>query len=208
MRHAPTALLVPALLCAALVQPALAQQSGGDALREALLALASEAPPSWDAVQQASGLDLRPADGYGPYRFGRQAGIVLDGFGEVVLPDGNVGADAGTRTGNEGEANFLLAGTEDEVWIAALNKFYARPNYAEVLRDQILPADILVRRDGDCSPDAPVSETEPTLFWLVLDGADLPLSVSVSMEDGGRYGPGNTFFEFRRGGASVEIPVC
>lgn len=180
----------------------------GSPLRAALAKLASATVPSWSDIEELSALALSPAGGYGAYRTSKDAVIILQGFGTAPLPDGKVGADAGSRQGNEGEARILFAGAQDEVHVIVVNKFYARPDYAEVIRNQILPTDDLVRVDGDCRADAPISKTEPTRYWLVLDEADIPLLVSAEMEEGGRQGPGSTIFEFRRGGARVEIPQC
>ncbi|MCD9030249.1 hypothetical protein LDO32_00670 [Luteimonas sp. Y-2-2-4F] len=179
------------------------------ALHGALVVLASEQPPAWDRLQAVPGLPaLVPADGIEGYPKGLSARLTLAGFDVAVLPDGGVGAGAGTREGNEGEAMATFAGTEDSVRTLIVRKFYPRTDYARALRAQLQPGDRLVRRDGVCDDAAPVATDAPTEYWLALQGGERTLAVSASVAEGGKSGPGYTDFEFRRGGADIQLPDC
>lgn len=193
----------------AAVEPDAAAPAAPGPLRGALVVLASEQPPSWARLQAVPGLPpLAPADGIGRYPTGRSARLTLAGFDTAVLPDGGVGAEAGIREGNEGEAMATFAGTEDSVRTLIVRKFHPRTDYARTLRAQLQPRDRLVRRDGVCDDAAPVAADAPTEYWLALDGGERTLAVSASVDPGGRNGPGYTDFEFRRGGTDIQLPDC
>jgi hypothetical protein len=176
-------------------------------LRAALTALAAAQPPSWTQVKAIPGLgELAPADGVGIYPVAVRGKTTLAGFGEAPLPDGKVGADAGTRMGNAGEASVTFAGDAATALLVVVRKFYPSTDYAKVLRAQLRAGDRVVRRDGVCDDSAPSPEAME--YWVALEGAERPLAVTASTEDGGKNGPGYTDFEFRRGGANVRLAQC
>lgn len=179
------------------------------ALRASLQLLAAAAPPAWAQFETIDALAPQlPAGGIGMYRKGVRSTITLHGFEATPLPDGAVGADAGVRAGNAGESSLTLAGDDAAVHVLAVRKFVAQTDYGHMLRQQLNAGDVLVRRDGTCDDPTQHAADAVIGYWLMLDGAALPLSVSASVEDGGRQGPGYTDFEFRRGSASVELPDC
>jgi hypothetical protein len=179
-----------------------------NALRDTLVLLAEAKPPAWDRVRAISALGaFSPGAGYGIYTSSITADWTLAGFGKVALPDGNVGADAGTRDGNEGEARLTLVGTDDSMRVVVVKKFYPRTDYARVLHNQLRPEDRLVRADGNCDVTAHGDASKPTDYWIALQGAAMPLAVTASQEEGGNAGPGYTVFEFRRGGLVRTSPV-
>ena len=179
------------------------------ALREALTVLAAAQPPAWTQVKTLSGLGkLVPADGVRNYPVALRGRTTLAGFGETTLPDGKVGADAGTRTGNEGEASVTIAGDAATGLLLVVRKFYESTDYAKVLRAQLRAGDRVVRRDGVCDDSPPSPESDTMEYWVALAGAERPLAVTASTIEGGKNGPGYTDFEFRRGGAHVTLAQC
>ena len=203
---------------AATTEPAQAPQVGtaltpvpanASALRDALAVLAAAQPPSWTQVKTLSGLGkLVPADGVRNYPVALRGKTTLAGFGETTLPDGKVGADAGTRTGNEGEASVTIAGDAATGLLLVVRKFYESTDYAKVLRAQLRAGDRVVRRDGVCDDSPPPPESDTMEYWVALEGAERPLAVTASTIEGGKNGPGYTDFEFRRGGAHVTLAKC
>ncbi|QNH10806.1 hypothetical protein [Xanthomonas sp. SI] len=178
-------------------------------LRAALTVLAATQPPSWAQVKAISGLGaLVPADGVRIYPVAVRGKTTLAGFGEAPLPDGKVGADAGTRTGNEGEASVTFAGDAATALLLVVRKFYPSTDYAKVLRAQLRAGDRVVRRDGVCDDSIPSPAPAAMEYWVALKDAERPLAVTASTVDGGKNGPGYTDFEFRRGGANVTLAQC
>lgn len=195
-----------ALRADAAVAPAPATAS---ALRDALTVLAATQAPSWTQVKTLSGLGkLVPADGVRNYPVALRGKTILAGFGETTLPDGKVGADAGTRTGNEGEASVTIAGDAATGLLLVVRKFYESTDYAKVLRAQLRAGDRVVRRDGVCDDSPPSPESDTMEYWVALEGAERPLAVTASTIEGGKNGPGYTDFEFRRAGAQVTLAKC
>jgi len=183
--------------------------ANASALREALTVLAAAQPPSWPQVKTLSGLGkLVPADGVRNYPVALRGKTTLAGFGETTLPDGKVGADAGTRTGNEGEASVTIAGDAATGLLLVVRKFYESTDYAKVLRAQLRAGDRVVRRDGVCDDSPPSPESDTMEYWVALEGAERPLAVTALTIEGGKNGPGYTDFEFRRGGPHVTLAQC
>jgi hypothetical protein len=178
-------------------------------LRAALTVLAAAQPPSWAQVKAIPGLgELVPADGVRIYPVAVRGKTTLAGFGEAPLPDGKMGADAGTRMGNAGEASLTFAGDAATALLLVVRKFYPSTDYAKVLRAQLRADDRVVRRDGVCDDSIPSPAPAAMEYWVALEGAERPLAVTASTVDGGKNGPGYTDFEFRRGGANVTLAQC
>lgn len=200
---------MPATPASATVGPASgdATPAHASSLRAALTVLAAAQPPSWAQVKEIPGLgELVPADGVRIYPVAVRGKTTLAGFGEAPLPDGKVGADAGTRTGNAGEASVTFAGDAATALLLVVRKFYPSTDYAKVLRAQLRAGDRVVRRDGVCDDSSPSSAAME--YWVALEGAARPLAVTASTVEGGNNGPGYTDFEFRRGGANVTLAQC
>ncbi|MBN6110936.1 hypothetical protein [Xanthomonas bonasiae] len=202
---------MPTTPASAAVAPASGDATPAQAssLRAALTVLAAAQPPSWAQVKAIPGLgELAPADGVRIYPVAVRGKTTLAGFGEAPLPDGKVGADAGTRTGNEGEASVTFAGDVATALLLVVRKFYPSTDYAKVLRAQLRAGDRVVRRDGVCDDSIPSPAPAAMEYWVALEGAERPLAVTASTVDGGNNGPGYTDFEFRRGGANVALAQC
>ncbi|WP_369935655.1 hypothetical protein [Xanthomonas tesorieronis] len=192
---------------AAAPAPDAATPAPASSLRAALTVLAAAQPPSWAQVKAIPGLgELVPADGVRVYPVAVRGKTTLAGFGEAPLPDGKVGADAGTRMGNAGEASVTFAGDAATALLVVVRRFYPSTDYAKVLRAQLRGGDRVVRRDGVCDDGSPSPAAME--YWVALEGAERPLAVTASTVDGGKNGPGYTDFEFRRGGANVKLAQC
>lgn len=124
---------------------------------------------------------------------------MLDGFGAVDVPDGGQGAEVAPKQANEGESGITLNGDAQSVRSIAVKKFYASPEYAEVLKRQ-LPAAISVRLiaekcwgDDDGGPDPLQSK----FYEIGLDAGEA--FVEAYLDDGTETrGPGSTTFVFTR----------
>jgi hypothetical protein len=174
---------------------------------EAVLAVLLSAPQvGWQAFDAIPGVRWRDAtpqdnpDATGPadtrYRSGD---LVLSGFGQVQVPDGQLGADAGVKEDNEGRSGLTLTGDKEHVLIAALQKFYASDDYQGVLQRQF-GADAQLRViAGTCGGDGP-AEADPvdTRFYEVALKYGVAY-VEVYSDDGVEgHGPGSTTFVFTK----------
>lgn len=159
----------------------------------------------WSAFDRAAGVQWRdPAPQDNPdsnapdnarYRSGT---LLLSGFGMVEVPDGKVGAEAGTRQANEGEVGVTLNGDADTVHSVSLLKFYANEDYQQVLQRQFGPGAVIAPIAGQCEFDYGTSaeNTQANQFFkLSLTGAKI-VYAEGSVDDGGNQGPGTTTFEF------------
>ena len=149
-------------------------------LRDALVVLAAAHPPAWAQVKALPGLgELAPADGVRIYPVAVRGKTTLAGFGEAPLPDGKVGADAGLRTGNAGEASVTFAGDATTALLVVVRKFYPSTDYAKILRAQLRAGDRVVRRDGVCD-DRPASPTSAAMeYWVALEGAEFGVTCNA-----------------------------
>lgn len=139
-------------------------------------------------------------------RFSRSGRVLLTGFGEAALPDGNAGADAGVRMGNEGEAGLTLNGDADRVNEIAVVKFYPSDDYEKVLAAQ-LPAAAVAPVADQCTVDAYGGENvQHNAFYRIDLGGERAVFVEAYVdEDGGSAGPGSTTFVFTRDKPAARI---
>ncbi|MFB9011477.1 hypothetical protein [Xanthomonas arboricola] len=169
-----------------------------------LLAARSGAPwASFDAVPGVQWRDASPkvnSDSTDPQNAQYRSGtLLLDGFGAVDVPDGGHGADGGAKQANEGESGITLNGDAHSVHSIAVKKFYASPEYAEVLKRQ-LPAAKSVRLiadkcggDDDGGPDS----LQTKFYAIGLDAGEA--FVEAYLDDGTETrGPGSTTFVFTK----------
>jgi hypothetical protein len=133
-------------------------------------------------------------------RFSRSGRMMLAGFGETDLPDGQPGADAGTRRGNEGESGVTLSGDAERVNAIVVMKFYPSDDYQSILRRQFATATI-VPEATQCALDFG-TKTENTgksgFYRIEIDGAPLAHVEAFVDEESGPSGPGSTTFVFYR----------
>jgi hypothetical protein len=133
-------------------------------------------------------------------RFSRSGRMTLAGFGETDLPDGQPGADAGTRRGNEGESGVTLSGDADRVNAIVVMKFYPSDDYDSILRKQFAAAAI-VPEATQCALEfgTKAENTGKNRFYRIeVDGAPLAHVEASVDEESGPSGPGSTVFVFYR----------
>lgn len=158
---------------------------------------------SFDAVPGVQWRDTSPkanSDSIAPesaqYRSGT---LLLDGFAAVDVPDGGQGAEEGAKRANEGESGITLNGDGQSVQSVAVKKFYASPEYAEVLKRQ-LPMAATVRLIADACAGDEDGGPDPlqTKFYAVgLDAGEV--FVEAYLDDGAETrGPGSTTFVFTK----------
>lgn len=139
-------------------------------------------------------------------RYSRSGRVLLAGFGETALPDGNAGAEAGVRMGNEGEAGLTLNGDADRVNEVAVVKFYPSDDYAQVLAAQF-PAAAVAPVADQCTVDAYGGENvQHNAFYRIdLGGERAVFAEAYVDEDGAAAGPGSTTFVFTRDKPAARI---
>ncbi|ATS53598.1 hypothetical protein XAP3CFBP6996_017610 [Xanthomonas citri pv. fuscans CFBP 6996] len=124
---------------------------------------------------------------------------MLDGFATVEVPDGGRGAEAGVKHANEGESGITLNGDAQSVQSIAVKKFYASPEYAEVLKRQ-LPMAATVRLIAETCTGDDNGGPDPlqTKFYVInFDSGEI--FVEAYIDDGTETrGPGSTTFVFTK----------
>lgn len=170
------------------------------AMNGVLLVFAGETGTDWQAYDDVAGVQWRDAqavempDVSDPeLRFSRSGRLTLAGFGETDLPDGETGADAGLRRGNEGESGLTLNGNAQRVNEVVVLKFYPSEDYDTILRNQ-LPAAAKIVLEAVCPADD--ADSQKNRFYRIdLDGDTFAHVESYVDEESG---PGSTTFVFTR----------
>lgn len=127
----------------------------------------------------------------------REGELLLSGFAETDLPNGKVGAEAGSQRGNEGESGLTLFGTADAVLSLAVMKFYPSDDYSEILGKQFFGDVALQLIAENCGDDESDPEARQFLRLHVPSAGTAYVEAYVDAE-GGKYSPGSTTFEFYR----------
>jgi hypothetical protein len=169
-------------------------------LTNVLELFATDAGRQWRAYQHVNGVSWRAKqpEEYGDGKFDLSGHLLLIGFGLKKLPNGKAGIEYAEIEGNEGQSGVTLNGTQKSVLTLSVKKFYFSENYEEVLRKQ-LPVDFNIRKIAThCRQrtDASIDGSE-SFFEIKLPGLRY-LYVEASLEDGGKYAPGYTVFDFGR----------
>jgi hypothetical protein len=181
---------------------------GGDrmaVLNQLLLLFATEDGADWRSYEAVAGIewsDLQPIETpevIDPgVRFSRSGKLTLAGFDETDLPDGNAGADAGVRRGNEGESGVTLCGDASRVNEVAVVKFYPSEDYEAVLRQQFDAGATIVPEADRCAYDfgTTAENTQKNKFYRVQAGESTLVHAEVFVEE--ESGPGSTTLVFYR----------
>ncbi|NYE28503.1 hypothetical protein HDE78_001455 [Rhodanobacter sp. K2T2] len=168
--------------------------------------------PSFDAVQGVQWRDPKPLenpDSTGPdMTHDRSGHLLLSGFGIVDVPDGKLGAEAGTKKDNEGNVGVTLNGNADTVQSVALLKFYPSDNTQDIIQRQ-LSMDATIQLIADqCALDYGTTATnmQKNAFFQVSLGTTTPIYAETYVDaDGGNQGPGTTTFVFYRSKPTQRI---
>lgn len=177
---------------------------------QALLSVFGGAKPAtWAAFDDVPGVhwsDAKPLgnpDSRSPdtthYRGGS---LLLAGFGDVDVPDGKAGDEAGVKKDNEGHVGVVLNGNAAAVLSIALRKFYPSDDTQDILLRQF-GGDAKVKRiAGRCAFDygTTAPNVQDNVFYRVSIGsAAVPVFAETYVEEeGGNQGPGATNFVFYR----------
>jgi hypothetical protein len=184
-------------------------------LNQLLLSLAGQAAP-WGAFDHVSGVQWRDAkpqanpDAPAPdLAYDRSGTLMLSGFGMVDVPDGQRGAEAGTKQDNEGHAGVTLSGNAELVQSVAVLKFYPSKNYQDILQKQF-GSSVAIRSVADaCALDygtTSANTQDNTFYQITLGSAPTPLYAEASIDDGTEsHGPGSTTFVFYRSKPTQRI---
>jgi hypothetical protein len=175
---------------------------------------AQEAAP-WPAFDGVSGVQWRDpkplenSDSTGPdTTHNRSGNLLLSGFGVVDVPDGKMGAEAGTKKDNEGNVGVTLNGNADTVQLIVLQKFYPSDNTQDIIQRQ-LTTDATVKPIADqCALDygTTATNTQKNVFYQINFGTPTPIYAETYVDaDGGNQGPGTTTFVFYRSKPTQRI---
>lgn len=137
----------------------------------------------------------------GNQNFVRNGRLLLVGLPDRGDMPKGVGAEATTVKGNEGDALVSIAGfTMGPVYSVRVQKFYASENYAELLQKQ-LPADAkLTAVASDCAlnEDGAEGDDSKSAFFKIELGEGDPIFARAYLNEGMKYTPELTLFEFSR----------
>lgn len=184
-------------------------------LSQLLLVLAGQAT-SWGAFDHVPGVQWRDTKPQGnpdasapDLAYDRSGMLMLSGFGMVDVPDGQQGAEAGTRQDNEGHVGVTLSGDAESVQSAAVRKFYSSENYQDILQKQF-DSSTSIRLVADaCAFDygtTAANTQKNTFYQITLGSVSSPLYVEASIDDGAEsHGPGSTTFVFYRSNPTQRI---
>ena len=102
----------------------------------------------------------------------RSGSTLLTGFGDVDVPDGKVGEEAGIKTDNEGHVGVVLNGNATTVLSIALRKFYPSDDTQDILLRQLGRRATVKRIAGRCALD--YGTTAPNTQTTCSSGSPSP----------------------------------
>jgi len=168
--------------------------------------LLAEGGAAWSAFERVPGVQWRdPApqdnpDSDAPDNARYRAGtLLLGGYsGTIEVPDGKVGAEAGTRQANEGEGGATLNGDAQRVHSLVLVKFEASEDYQQVLQRQFGAGATVKPIAGQCALDfgTTAENTQANQFFEVRLTDTKIVYAEGYVDDGGNQGPGTTTYQF------------
>lgn len=184
-------------------------------LNRLLFILAGQATP-WSAFDRVPGVqwhDAKPQanpDASAPdLAYDRSGTLMLNGFGMVDVPDGQQGAEAGTKQDNEGHAGVTLSGDAESVQSLSVLKFYPSENYQDILQKQF-DGGVSIRPIASACTlgyGTTAANTQNNAFYqITLGSTSLPLYAEAFIDDGAEsHGPGSTTFVFYRSKPTQRI---
>ena len=131
----------------------------------------------------------------------RSGSTLLTGFGDVDVPDGKVGEEAGIKTDNEGHVGVVLNGNATTVLSIALRKFYPSDDTQDILLRQLGRRATVKRIAGRCALDygTTAPNTQNNVFFRVtIASAAVPVFAETYVdEEGGNQGGATNFVFYR-----------
>ena len=177
-------------------------------LANVMAAFISTTPTAWNAFDHVA--DIKWRDASAVLRAGkndkkgvlvRNGTLLLQGFGEIPVPDGKVGAAAGIKNENEGLSALSLSGSDTEVETIAISKFRPNDNYAEVISRQFSNDVTLTLIAKNCANEYSRSagNNGNYQFFRLNFSNNRAVYMEGSVDkDGGNSGPGYTAYIFYR----------
>ena len=159
-------------------------------------------PATWPAFDNLPGVHWRDAKPLGnpdshssETTHTRSGSTLLTGFGDVDVPDGKVGEEAGIKTDNEGHVGVVLNGNATTVLSIALRKFYPSDDTQDILLRQLGRRATVKRIAGRCALDygTTAPNTQNNVFFRVtIASAAVPVFAETYVdEEGGNQGRGD-----------------
>ncbi len=163
-------------------------------LEDVLQRFASDAGHMWQTYDAIPGIAWHQPDPAelpdaidSSIRYARSGALLLDGFDDTLLPDGN----GDVREGNEGESGITLSGAADRIHDIALVKFYPSEDYLGILSRQFASARV------DALALAGAQNPHKHAFYRIhMHGSALLYAEVFVDEEGSSSGPGSTTFVF------------
>ncbi len=174
--------------------------------------LAAPVPPQWSSFDAVPGTQWPSAQvEHNPEvrdrlaQYTRWGKLRLAGMGEVDLPNGKLGVEAGVVKGNEGDVAINLFGDQQRPYSFTLVKHYPRADYRPVIQAQLAQggqvqpyAEACQYQDGPAQAERQPNQDSNAFFRIVLaDGRTLYAEGSLD-EEGGKYDYGHTYYAFYR----------
>lgn len=150
---------------------------------------------AYDAVTGTTWLSAEPSE-YAQGRFQRSGRLLLAGFGTAKVPNGKTGPEYATVEDNEGRSGLTLTGDADQVQMLSVRKFYFSEDYKSVLQGQFGAVGQVTPVAQNCSSEEEAA-SKPAFFEIELE-LGKKAYVEAFLEDGGKYAPGYTVFDFTR----------
>ena len=169
-------------------------------LENLLILFESQEGEHWESYRNAKGVSwnsVSPSE-YSKGKFELSGQLILAGFGSAKLPNAKFGADYAVVDGNEGQSGVTLNGTQNVVEGLSVKKFYFSENYEEILHKQFRKG-VVVRKIAErCALDEDAEiDSKNGVFEVRGLGGKINY-VEAWLENGGKYSPGYTVFDFYR----------
>ncbi len=176
-----------------------AEQKESSSLLEFLQIYASDKGKEWETyriARQVTWLEAGPAE-YAEGRYSWKGKLLLTGLGETQVPNGKEGSEYETVNGSEGEAGITLTGKKDHVDLVSVKKFHFTEDFTKLLRNQLAPSITVKPIAGNCVGENADSSAKNTFFEVLL-ARDSIVYAEAFLDEGGKYSPGYTVFDFAR----------
>lgn len=196
-----------ALRASAAPAPAPAK-AAASSLQTLLRVFGGQTPAAWSAFDNAPGVhwdDRKPLDNPDTASrdetHSRGGNMLLTGFGQVDVPDGKIGVEAGVKKDNAGHVGVVLNGNDSTVLSIVLEKLYQTDDTQSILQRQFGSDATIKLIAGSCTVDyiTKARNIQQNAFYQInLPSTAIPLYAETFVDDRGPLSPGVTIFEFTR----------
>ena len=133
-----------------------------------------------------------------PGRYTRSGNLLLLGFAEATIPNGQPGLEYATDKRNEGESRLTLIGTLSGVESISIQKPLYTDDYAGLLKNQYSAATTISLIAYNCRVNASEDGAASGAFFAIKQGSETAVYVRAAQEGGGKYSAGYTVFELTK----------